>query len=114
VLDSYGLVPGSGDCASIYDVAPPRVNAAFPPLSWQTYDITFYAPKLDASGKTVRGASVTVLWNGVLVHDNQTVLAPTGDPSSPNAESAPLRLQDHGSLDYYRNIWLQELPDRQP
>ena len=112
VLDSYGLIPGAGDCASIYGVAPPRVNAAFPPLSWQTYDIAFYAPKLDGA-KMLRGPRLTVLWNGVKVHDNQTCPTPTGDPGRPNAETGPIRLQDHGNLVYYRNIWVQELPDTQ-
>jgi Domain of Unknown Function (DUF1080) len=110
VLDSYGIFPGAGDCASIYDVAPPKVNAAFPPLSWQTYDITFYAAKLDGR-KLVRPPKFTVLWNGVKVQDNQATPTPTGDPGRPNAEMGPLRLQDHGNLVYYRNIWIEELPD---
>ena len=110
VLDSYGLVPGAGDCASIYGVAPPRVNAAYPPLSWQTYDITFYAPKIEG-GKMIRSPRFTVLWNGIKVHENQTASTPTGDPERPNADSGPLRIQDHGNLVYFRNIWLEELPD---
>jgi hypothetical protein len=112
VLDSYGLVPGAGDCAAIYSEAPPRINAAFPPLSWQTYDITFYAAKMDGP-KMIRPPRLTVLWNGVKVHENQTSPTPTGDPARANAESGPLRLQDHGNLVYYRNIWVQELPDPQ-
>jgi hypothetical protein len=112
VLDSYGLAPGAGDCAAIYDVAQPRVNAAFPPLSWQTYDITFYAPKLDDAGKLIRRPEFTVLWNGVKVQENQTAATPTGDPHRANAASGSLRLQDHGNLVYFRNVWLQELPDK--
>jgi hypothetical protein len=110
VLDSYGLLAGTGDCGAIYGVAPPRVNAAFPPLSWQTYDITFYAPKMDGN-KMVRPPRLTVLWNGVKVHENQTSPTPTGDAQRPNAGSGPLRIQDHGNLVFYRNIWLEELPD---
>jgi len=109
VLDSYGIIAGSGDCGSIYAVAPPQVNAAFPPLSWQTYDITFYAPKMEGARMT-RGPSFTVLWNGIKVHDQQTCTTPTGDAGRPNAGSGPLRIQDHGNLVYYRNIWLEELP----
>jgi hypothetical protein len=110
VLDSYGLIPGDGDCASIYGVAPPRVNAAFPPLSWQTYDITFYAPRMEG-GKMVRGPRLTVVWNGIKVHENQTASTPTGDAARPNAGSGPIRIQDHGNLVFYRNIWIEELPD---
>jgi hypothetical protein len=114
VLDSYGIVSGTGDCAGIYSVAPPRVNAAFPPLSWQTYDITFYAPKLDEAGKLVRAPRFTVIWNGVKVHENQTTPTPTGDANRPNAAAGPLRIQDHGNLVYYRNIWIEEIPDSDP
>jgi hypothetical protein len=114
VLDSFGLIEGTGDCASIYSVATPSINAGFPPLSWQTYDITFHAPKTDPSGKVIEPPRFTVLWNGVKVHDNQTARTPTGDASRPNASSGPLRIQDHGNLVYYRNIWIQELPDDAP
>ncbi len=110
VLDSYGLIAGAGDCAAIYAVAPPRINAAFPPLSWQTYDITFHAARMDGT-KMVRGPRLTVLWNGVKVQENQTSPTPTGDPNRPNAEAGPIRLQDHGNLVYFRNIWVQELPN---
>jgi hypothetical protein len=110
VLDSYGLITGAGDCAAIYGVAPPRINAAFPPLSWQTYDITFHAARMDG-GKMVHGPRFTVLWNGVKVHENQTSATPTGDPNRPNADVGPIRLQDHGNLVYFRNIWVQVLPD---
>ena len=112
VLDSYGLVPGAGDCAAIYSVAPPRINAAFPPLSWQTYDITFRAARMDGT-RLVRAPSFTVVWNGVKVHENQPTSTPTGDPGRPNAESGPIRLQDHGNLVYYRNIWAEPLPETQ-
>ena len=39
ILDSFGVIPGDGDCGSFYHVATTRVNASYPPLQWQTYDI---------------------------------------------------------------------------
>ena len=111
VLDTFGLIPGTGDCASVYAVAPPKVNAAFPPLSWQTYDITFRAPKLGADGTLKRKPQISVVWNGVTVHENQEMDTPTGNAKRENAEQGPLRIQDHGNLVLYRNIWLVELPE---
>lgn len=111
VLDSYGVIPGTGDCAAIYRVAPPRVNAAFPPLAWQTFDVTYRAPRIDGSGKMTREPKLTVFWNGIKVHDGQSILKPTDDPKRPILAAGPIRIQDHGNLVYYRNIWVEELPE---
>ena len=46
ILDSYGLQSKNNDCGAIYEVAAPKVNACKAPTVWQSYDITFTAPKL--------------------------------------------------------------------
>ncbi|MGQ9524213.1 MAG: 3-keto-disaccharide hydrolase [Armatimonadota bacterium] len=114
VLDSYGIEkPGLGDCGAIYGVAPPKVNAAKKPGEWQTYDITFYAPRFDSQGNMTQRARISVVWNGVKVHDNvevggRTTASVERDPSKPG----PLLLQDHGCKVRYRNIWV--LPLKSP
>src|ERR1051325_4100817 len=61
VLDSYGFKePGTGDCGAVYSQAAPLVNACRPPLEWQTYDITFRAPRFDDKGQVKERARVTV------------------------------------------------------
>jgi len=50
VLDSYGLDSKDDDCAAIYSIAKPLVNACKAPTIWQTYDIEFHAPVF-ANGK---------------------------------------------------------------
>ncbi len=107
VLDSFGLEATEGDCGGIYGVAPPKVNACLPPLAWQTYDITFYAPKFDNAGNKLKDAEVTVEHNGKIIHDKVSLPAPTGgsldqDVSKPGG----LLLQDHENPVQYRNIWL--------
>jgi len=107
ILDSYGLKSGKNDCAALYEVHAPTVNACKAPTVWQSYDITFTAPVFD--GKTKKEpVHMTVIHNGVKVHDDAKVPVDNtragmgGDPSTPG----PILLQDHGHPVQYRNIWL--------
>lgn len=111
ILDSFGneTFP-KGQCGAIYNTHPPLVNASRPPGEWQTYDIVFRAPRFDDLGNKVGNASITVLHNGVLIHDSAEVPSPTG--AAPNRESpgaGPIYLQDHGNPVRFRNIWVREL-----
>ncbi len=110
VLDSYGLKGEDNECGAIYKVSAPRVNMCAPPGQWQSYDITFQAPRVAAEGS--RNAIVTVLHNGVVIHQNLTIPGVTGGALDENVGTpGPLLLQDHGNLVQYRNIWLVELKD---
>jgi len=102
VLDSFGLLDTSGDCGGIYNVARPRVNASLPPEVWQTYDITFRAPRMDASGKVTELPRLTVIHNGAKIHDNLEI------PMNRHRAKGPLQLQDHGHKIQFRNIWVLE------
>jgi hypothetical protein len=112
VLDSFGLEPKNNDCAAVYTQVAPKVNACLPPLSWQTYDITFHAPRFDAEGKKMKDAVVTVVQNGVTVQDQTVIKSPTGSAKSkPEVKKATFHLQDHQHKVQYRNMWLVELKD---
>ena len=78
VLDSFGLTENPGECAAIYGQKAADINVSLPPGKWQTYDITFTAPQFDAAGNQVKGAIITVLHNGVKVHDAIEVTKVTG------------------------------------
>lgn len=118
VLDSFGLTPSMGDCSAIYDQTRPNVNASFPPEQWQTYDIIFRSPRMNADGTVKEKARISVVHNGVKVHNNVTIEGATAghEPGKPpaNVASGPLHLQDHGNRVRYRNVWLVELKDAQP
>jgi hypothetical protein len=109
VLDSYGLEPKDNECGGIYQVGAPLVNMCYPPGQWQTYDITFRAPRFDGSGNKQKDAVVTVVHNGVTIHDQRPIPHPTGGALDGNvSEPGGVYLQDHGNLVRFRNIWLVE------
>jgi len=111
ILDSFGRKPYKGNCAAVYQTFPPAANACLPAGRWQTYDITFRGPKLDGD-KVVRLPKVTVVHNGVTVHDNVDVPHATGNARSRgHAETGPIRLQSHGSQVRFRNAWIVEIKD---
>jgi hypothetical protein len=112
VLDSYGLKAQSNDCGAIYNVKAPDVNAAREPEHWQTYDITFRAPRFDAAGKKTASARfVKVVWNGKVIHENVDCPGPTtAAPYQESPEAGPIYLQDHGNKVRYRNLWIVPAP----
>ena len=109
VLDSYGLEVKDNECGGIYKVASPAVNMCAPPTQWQTYDIDFRAARYDQSGKKSENPRLTVVHNGVVIHDNLEVPIPTaGGLDTDMSKPGPIFLQDHSDLVQYRNIWLLE------
>jgi len=109
VLDSYGLEGLDNECGGIYTVKAPLVNMCAPPGQWQTYDVTFSAPRFDSAGKMVSNPALTVLHNGVLIQDKTQAKGPTTASLGGKAtEPGPLYLQDHGNPVEYRNIWVIE------
>lgn len=110
VLDSYGLAAKKDECGAIYGIAAPRVNMCAPPGQWQTYDITFQAAVLKGNN-VVSPARITVLHNGVKVHDSvELPRTTTAAPAGQIAQTGGLYLQDHGNAVEYRNIWIVEPP----
>jgi hypothetical protein len=92
----YGDISTSknNDCGAIYEVSAPRVNACKAPV--------FQA------GEKIKPVVMSVVQNGVTVHDHVKVRVDNprsglgGKPSEPD----PIMLQDHGNPVQYRNIWL--------
>ncbi len=108
VLDSYGLDSQDNDCGGIYKQYAPSVNACKPPLQWQTYDITFHAPKIEG-GKQSEPARVTIVQNGVNIQDDRPIEPTPGGLGPEPAAEGPILLQDHHNAVQFRNIWLAPL-----
>jgi 3-keto-disaccharide hydrolase len=113
VLDSYGWeTPGMGDCGGIYNQHAPLVNACKPGGEWQSYDIVFRAARVEGD-QVVEPVRLTVIHNGLVVQNNAVLEGPTGGAiDETEGVPGPLRLQDHGDLVCYRNLWAVPLPEK--
>lgn len=104
-----------GQAGAVYAENPPLVNPARKPGEWQVYDIVFHQP-VWKDGTLLHPGSVTVFFNGVLVQDHWEMEGLTTHckrrPLAPHATKAPLRLQDHGCMVQFRNIWYRPIPSR--
>jgi len=123
VLDTFGLVYDKeqlGDalklqsepeqwCGCLYKFKSADVPMALPPLTWQTYDIDFTAPTFDAAGEKTANARITVVHNGVTIHDDVELPKGTG-AGGKRAEvpRGPILFQGHGNPTAFRNVWLIE------
>jgi hypothetical protein len=113
VLDCYqNPTYPDGTTGAVYGQYPPLVNACVPPGEWNTFDIVWEAPVFE--GEEVRKpAYVTVLHNGVLIHNHTELMGRTGHRNvpgyTPHEPTGSIALQDHGDLVRFSNIWLREL-----
>lgn len=106
ILDSFGLEGAYNECGALYRYRPPTLNMAFPPLSWQTYDITFRAACFSAVGQKIKNAQVTVRHNGIVVQDRLPLVRKTGAGKKESAQLLPIKFQDHNDPIQFRNIWI--------
>jgi hypothetical protein len=87
--------------------------------TWNAYDIVFKAARFEDS-KLVDKPKATIYFNGVKIHDNQTIQQVWGGPNSgldggndggKGITDSPggLKLQAEGHDVFYRNIWIKKL-----
>jgi hypothetical protein len=98
----------AGGCGSIYTQKEPDSNVSRAPGEWQSYDITFRGPRFDDSGKVTELPRVTLVWNGVRVHNDVEIIGITNAAARNGTlpKSGPVSLQDHGCPVKFRNIWI--------
>ena len=76
-MDSFGLEGLHNECGGIYSIQNSMINACFPPLSWQTYDIDFVNARGTIETKE-SNARLTVKLNGIPIHDGFEIPGKTG------------------------------------
>jgi len=113
VLDSWdNQTYHDGQCGAIYKQAPPIVNPCRKPGEWQSYDIIYDAPEFGAYGETIKPAYLTVLLNGILIHNHVELKGNTfyNRPPSylPHETKTSIGLQYHNDPVKFRNIWVRE------
>lgn len=123
IKDSYGKTEFDlHDCGGIYqrrdrnrkpsafEGRAPNVNASKPPGEWQSFQVTFRAPRFDASGKKIENVRfVKVVHNGITIHENVELSGPTQGGTDGEVTSGPLRFQgNHGPV-AFRNIVVKPL-----
>ena len=113
VLDNHNNPTyADGTVGALYGQYPPLVNAITEPGEWNRYDILWECPVFE-DGALSKPARMTALLNGVVVQHGKELLGPTTHkelpPSEPHASTGPLKLQDHGDLVRFRNIWIRPL-----
>ncbi|WP_410652423.1 family 16 glycoside hydrolase [Amycolatopsis sp. cmx-4-54] len=113
VLESFGdTTLANNEAGAIYSKKAPDRNMATAPGTWQTYDVTFRAARFDGAGNKTDNARVTVVWNGVVVHNDVAIDGGTGDNIPESAAPGAIRLQDHGDPGEnprFRNIWIEPI-----
>ena len=102
-----------GMAGAIYGQFPPKLSPTRRPVEWNSFDIIFHRPRFDTDGKLLAPARVTLIFNGVLVHDEQVLLGPTGEgeqrPYQAHPDRLPIVLENHGGKVRFRNIWVRHL-----
>jgi hypothetical protein len=102
VLDDAGKAPDKNSSGSLYDVATPMFNMAFPAGEWNSYDIQ------------CQGSHLVVDVNGwkVIDLDLAKMTEPIGKFDTPLAklpQTGNIVLQDHEGEIWYRNVKIKKL-----
>jgi serine/threonine protein kinase len=116
VLDSFmNDTFADGSIGALYGLIAPDAEALQkairPPEQWQTYDITFHAPRFDALGTVTEKGRITIVLNGVTVINEGRFSSSSKMGLDANLDAhGPILLQDHGAFVRFRKIEIKELP----
>ena len=100
ILNSFGLEGYWNQCGAFYKKSPPLVNAAGPPLKWQSYDVEI---NLVGESAPYNKATVTAYLNGHKIHSEVDFKL------KKFLNNIKIKLQDHINILQFRNIWLIEI-----
>jgi hypothetical protein len=117
ILDSWqNETYVNGQAGAVYKQHAPLANPARKPGEWQSYDVTWTAPRFAADGKLLAPARVSAWFNGVLIQNHAELAGETafiGRATYRAHGRSPIKLQAHRDPSApisFRNIWVMELP----
>lgn len=112
VLDSYRQSTyADGQAGALYGQWPPLVNPIRKPGERNVYDIVYEGTHFDGQ-KMVKPTTITLFFNGVVVHNRQPLDGNTEHRILGHYQvhgDAPLLLQDHGHPVRFRNVWVRRM-----
>jgi hypothetical protein len=108
INNSFNVEPSPGMGASIYRQKVPDLIVGKPSGEWESYDILFRAARFDPENREEKSenARISVIHNGVVIHNNVIIKAKTGVGFEEGFEPGPIMLQDHLAPVQFRNIWI--------
>ena len=112
ILESYNndnKTYVNGQAGAIYKQHAPLVNPIRKPGQWNSFDIIFSAPAFNSDGTYKTNPRITVLLNGILIHNNAIIYGGTNDDIIEPKDKGVILLQDHGCPVSFRNFWIREL-----
>ena len=109
IADSFGDNVSHASCGGVYFRLAPLQRASLPAGKWQTFDITFHAPRLNNQRRVSHPARFTLLHNGITVHDNARIPEEGVIRDPEFAKPAGIVLEDQDFPVRFRNIWVVDL-----
>jgi hypothetical protein len=108
IYNSFNVEPAPGMGGSIYRQKVPDVIVGKPNGAWETYDILFRSARFNPENieEKTENARISVIHNGVVIHNNVIIKAKTGVGFAEGIEAGPIMLQDHLAAVQFRNIWI--------
>jgi hypothetical protein len=108
IYNSFNVEPSPGMGGSIYRQKVPDVIVGKPNGAWETYDILFRSARFNPENieEKTENARISVIHNGVVIHNNVIIKAKTGVGFAEGIEPGPIMLQDHLAAVQFRNIWI--------
>ena len=108
IYNSFNVKASPGMGGSLYRQKVPDVIVGKPNGEWETYDILFRSARFDPDNieEKIENARISVIHNGVVIHNNVIIKAKTGVGFAEGIEAGPIMLQDHLAQVQFRNIWI--------
>lgn len=111
ILNSHGVSEEdykASYAGSLYRQKKPDKLVSKPAGEWQSYDIVFRAARFEDDNR-IEKARISVMHNGVLIHDDFALSNKTGAGQKEGAEPGPIKFQGHHNPVKFRNCWIQRL-----